>query len=469
MAVIQSIYKPRPWFRKFHSRPNRWAVLVYHRRAGKTVAAINDLIERATYNTREAPRYAYIAPMLKQAKAIAWEYLKKFAAPYKPKISESELWVELTVLPNSPRITIYGADNPDSFRGMYFDGVVLDEFGNMVESTWKEVLLPALVDRRGWAVFMGTPNGPNHFRDMWYKRKGDPGWLCELYTVNDTKVISEEELAEMMKIMDPEEYAQEMMCNFEASVRGAIYARQMEIIASENRIGHFPLDHALKVNAVMDLGWKDLFTIGFFQGVMDGIRIGHSYGDHFKQIDFYIDYLKAFWAGNTWKGSDNFPEWIRVGPPYQQGLIYVPHDAKAKSLQTGKAIIDHFKKANLRPRLVPNLDVIDGIAAVRTTFPQLYIHEPENQTLILAAKTYHRKYDEDLKRFSDEPVHDWASDWCDMLRYLCIVANPKAVEDLKNKKKAPTKGIPQTPVQVAHQAAGGVHYGFCLGDLWSLR
>jgi phage terminase large subunit len=469
VPVIQSIYKPRWYFRKFHTRRNRWAILVCHRRAGKTVAAVNDLIEKASYNTREAPRYAYIAPILKQAKAIAWEYLKRFAAPFNPKISESELYVELTALPNAPRITIYGADNPDSFRGMYFDGVVLDEFGNMVESVWKEVLLPALVDRRGWAVFMGTPNGPNHFRDLWYKRKKDDAWLTEMYTVEDTKVIAAEELAEMRKIMDPEEYEQEMMCNFEASVRGAIYARQMEQLIQGGRLGKFPLDFALPVDLVMDLGWKDNTTMGFFQPRFDGICVGHSHGDSLRKISVYIDYAKAFWKGSSYipAPDSEIDEPVRAGRPYIEGKVYLPHDAKAKSLQTGKAIIDHFRKAKMRPRLVPDLDLIDGIAATRATFPHYYINESENETLVLALKTYHRKYDEKLQRHLDEPVHDWSSDWADMFRYMSIVANP-AIKSAPKGSAAMSKGIPQTPAQATIAAAGGVHYGFCLEDLWEL-
>lgn len=469
MPVLQSLYKPRHWFKRFHARQQRWAILVFHRRAGKTVAAVNDLIEKALYNSREAPRYAYIAPQLKQAKAIAWEYLKRFSSPFNPKISESELWVELTALPNRPRITIYGADNPDAFRGMYFDGVVLDEFGNMQDTVWKQILLPALVDRRGWAVFMGTPNGPNHFRDAYYLRKTDPSWFVDLWTVDDTQVISQEELDEMKRIMEPEEYQQEMMCNFESSVRGAIYARQMEAAQAEGRIGDYPMDFSLRVDVAMDLGWKDQTTAGFFQCRYDGINIGHSYGDSFKEINYYISYIEAYWQGSSWPGDKWIEEPNRIGRPYQPGYIYVPHDAKAKSLQTGKAIIDHFRRRKnpIRPRLVPKLDVIDGIAAVRHTFPQLYINKAENETLILALKTYHRKYDPDLKRYSDEPVHDWSSDWCDMVRYLCTVANPKAVEEIL--KGGPLKGRPANQEQIVEQAKGGAHYGFCLEDLWSLR
>lgn len=441
----RSKYTPRGVFRPFHGRRFRWFLLVAHRRCGKTVAAVNDLIEKAAYNPREAPRYAYIAPFLKQAKQIAWEYLKRFSAPYDPKINESELWVELTALPNSPRITIYGADNPDSFRGLYFDGVVLDEFGNIRYSIWKEILLPALIDRQGWAVFMGTPNGPNHFRDMWYDADSKKDTWGKLFLpVSVTKIIPEDDLAMLRNEMDPEEYAQEMECSFEASVRGAVYARQMEAVVAQGRIGNFPLQPGLPVHCVMDLGWRDDTTMGFWQERPDGIVVGHAMHDNLQPIKHYIDYYNDFFTQR---------------PGLRKGKIWLPHDAKAKSLQTGKSIIDHFRKAQLRPSLVPELDLLDGIAATRLTFPSVYFHEPETQRLVLALKSYHYKYDEEKKVYVKEPVHDWSSHYADKFRYLCLVANPQrakqSARDTVERVLAPEDGK-------------GVHYGFALNDIWDL-
>jgi phage terminase large subunit len=440
MPVVKSLYVPRAYFLPFHNRAQRWATLVAHRRAGKTVAAVNDIIEKASYNTRQNPRYAYIAPLLKQAKQIAWQYLKDFARPFNPKINESELYVELTLLPNSPRITIYGADNPDSFRGLYFDGVVLDEFGNMRGSIWKEILLPALIDRRGWAVFMGTPNGPNHFRDTFYAALKDASWFKLRLTVEDTHIIALDDLAEMRKIMDPEEFEQEMMCNFEASVRGAIYARQIEQVIKDQRIGHYPLQKNVPTDVIMDLGVRDDTTMGFCQSRPDGVVCGHAHHDNLQPIRVYIEYIKDFWATND----------------LRPGQIWLPHDARAKSLQTGKTIVDHFIDAHLRPQIVPNIDLLDGIAAARKMFPIWYFNEPETEDLVLALKSYHRKYDEDLKRFIDIPVHDWSSHYADMFRYASIVLN----REVKEKPKSQAVVVPDD--------AKGLHYRYCLDDIWDL-
>ena len=120
-----SPYEIRPHFKPLHQRRTRWSIGVAHRRAGKTLAHVNDLIIRATKCRRPRPRFAYIAPQLNQAKDIAWNYLKDYTDfDAHRRVNEGELWVELSP---DKRIRIYGADNPDRLRGLYLDGVVLDE------------------------------------------------------------------------------------------------------------------------------------------------------------------------------------------------------------------------------------------------------------------------------------------------------------------------------------------------------
>lgn len=416
-------------------------MLVAHRRAGKTVSVVNDIIERATYNTRENPRYAYVAPFLKQAKDIAWMYLKEYAAPFQPRINESGLFVELQALPNNPRITIYGADNPDSFRGIYLDGLALDEFGNMKLSTWKEILLPTLIDRRGWAVFMGTPNGPNHFRDMWYDALEKDDWFTEFLPVDKTNIIPQEDLLMMKGMMDPEQYAQEMLCSFEASVRGAIYARQMEQMEEEGRIGDFHAQMGLPVNVVMDLGFRDLTVANFSQERPDGIVVDRCYHDNLKPIGDYIRYIKEYFRSTG----------------HRMGTIWLPHDARARSLQTGKSIVEQFLAANLRPKIVPQLDLLDGISAARAAFPNYYFNKERTKDLVLALKSYHRTYDEDKKVYTDEPVHDWSSHFADTFRYDALVSN---------RKQIPTGARSGMRAGIVEPTGPGVHYGFALDDIW---
>jgi phage terminase large subunit len=434
MGLIASLYEPRRWFYEFHRRHQRWSILVEHRRAGKTVAAVNDLLEKATYNPRPNPRYGYIAPLYNQAKQIAWTYLKEYAAPFKPKISESGLFVELG-LPSAPRITLYGADNPDAFRGLYFDGAVLDEFGNMRGSIFTEVLLPALIDRRGWTVFMGTPNGPNHFRDLWYDHLEDPEWFLDMNKVTDTNIIPPEELEMMRRLMSEDEFEQEMMCSFEASTRGAFYTREIKNARAENRIGSYPADRRLPIHFVFDLGYRDDNPFWCWQEAPDGHRLVKCESWNTRPIAFYIDRIREVCA--------------ELGCP--RGNVWLPHDARAKTLQTGRSIVEQFVARGIRPKIVPNLDLMDGIQAARQQFEFCHFDEIPTEPGVRALMSYHREYDEDKKAFRDNPEHDWSSHIADAFRYFALVAKKYT--------------------RIEERAAPGAieHYPFSLNDLWGTR
>jgi hypothetical protein len=125
-------YRPRAVWLPYHASAARWRVVVAHRRAGKTVAALNGLIRTALTCGKPNPRCAYVAPYVGQAKAVAWDHLKRFTAPV-PGASwnESELRCDL---PNGGRIRLFGADNPDALRGLYLDDVDCDEFGETAHS-----------------------------------------------------------------------------------------------------------------------------------------------------------------------------------------------------------------------------------------------------------------------------------------------------------------------------------------------
>ena len=223
--VIEIDYVPRPFWRDIlHPalEQYRFSVIVAHRRFGKSVGSINHIIKKAVTMTKyEAPNYAYLAPFLKQAKMIAWDYLKRYTAAIPGrKINESELYVELPSFhPNvrGARIYIIGADRPDGLRGTYWDGVVIDEYAQIRKELWGEVIRPALSDRRGWAVFIGTPKGQNQFYDIYLKAKKNNSWFKCLYDVDQTGIIPAEELEEMKREMTPADIRQELYCDFAAN------------------------------------------------------------------------------------------------------------------------------------------------------------------------------------------------------------------------------------------------------------
>ena len=163
-------YKPRFVQGEIHRGldAHRFAVVVAHRRLGKSVAMINHLIKSAVYCDKQRPRFAYIAPYYAQAKEIAWDYLKYYTkALPNSKTNESELWVKVpSVSGDQARIKLYGADRPDALRGIYLDGCVIDEVAQCRPEIWGEVVRPLLADRKGWCCFIGTPRSRNIFYDL---------------------------------------------------------------------------------------------------------------------------------------------------------------------------------------------------------------------------------------------------------------------------------------------------------------
>jgi hypothetical protein len=215
--VIEIPYKPRDPQLEMHANieTHRFSIVVAHRRMGKTVAVINHLLKKSLTCKRKSPRYAYIAPLRKQAKAIAWDYLKHYTRPIPGVIvNESELYVQL---PNGARITIYGADDPDSLRGLYFDGVVMDEMAQMKPNVWEEIIRPALADREGWIVFIGTPKGVNKFSELYFNALKLDGWYADLFDIERTKALPEAEIELARATMSENLFRQEFLCDFTAS------------------------------------------------------------------------------------------------------------------------------------------------------------------------------------------------------------------------------------------------------------
>lgn len=212
-------YKPRPAQKEIHAELDRFrfVVLVAHRRMGKTVLAVNHLIRRAFKDGKERGVYGYIAPFRNQAKSIAWEYLKHYTTNLPGRgVNEQELTV---ALPNGCKIRIFGADIPDALRGLYFDGIVLDEVAQMKREVWEEIIRPALSDRKGWAVFIGTPKGVNLFHELYLNAQKDRGgdWAALLYRVHDTDSLDPEEVEKLRGDMSENSFRQEYLCDFSAS------------------------------------------------------------------------------------------------------------------------------------------------------------------------------------------------------------------------------------------------------------
>lgn len=211
-------YEPHRFGIDIHNSLRRFSVLVCHRRFGKTVLAVMCLVDAACRNTRGDGRYAYVGPYLNQARGVAWDYVRKYTAPIRARLNNAESFAEL---PGGSRISIYGADNAHALRGRYFDGVVLDEVADMRPYVWGEVIRPALSDRKGWALFIGTPRGQNLFYDLYQRALGDPAWYADLYDINRTighlSWLDADEIARAKAEMSDAQFRQEYLCDFSAS------------------------------------------------------------------------------------------------------------------------------------------------------------------------------------------------------------------------------------------------------------
>ena len=221
-AETELVYNPHKYQAEIHANLKRFSVLVCHRRFGKTFLAIATLIDAAISTERENLRFAYVAPYQKQAKQVAWDYLKQFALPIHGTVAnESE--TSITFL-NGARIRLYGSDNGQSMRGLFFDGIVCDEIADFRPETWPEIIRPALTDsyHKGWCLFIGTPKGLNQFYDLYQYALKDPTWYAGMYRVDETDILDDEEVVMARNTMAENQYRREFLCDFGASMDNAL-------------------------------------------------------------------------------------------------------------------------------------------------------------------------------------------------------------------------------------------------------
>lgn len=398
-------YDPRPGQLAIHEQMARCrrGVIVCHRRFGKTVCAVNHLQTAAIACRKQRPRFGYLSPTYAQGKAIAWDYMKHYARPIPGiQVNESELTI---TYPGGAKVRIYGADNPDSLRGLYFDGVVLDEFGLMRPETLPEVIGPTLIDRQGWCLVMGTPQGKNHLYYELERVRQDPAACTAVYRASESGVLPEEELAAERARMTEDEYQREYECSFEASVRGAIYAREMERMRLEGRLTQVPYDPALPVETNWDLGYRDATAIWFSQSAYGGqIRLIAYYQASGEALDHYLRYVQQ--------------------QPYTYGGHWFPHDIEQHEFGTGKRLIDTARAMLRDVQVAPATAVRDGIHAVRLMLSRTWMDLDRCQRGWDALTSYRWHYNTELKEYTNRPEHDWASHGADALRVLAVRDDP---------------------------------------------
>jgi hypothetical protein len=396
---IQIDYKPRQHQIKIHEMlgEKRFGVVVAHRRFGKTVSALNHLIMEAVNNQHDMARYAYIAPTYGQAKRVAWDYLTKYVEPLDATNNISELRVDFL---GSRRIQLYGSDNPDSLRGQWFDGVILDEIGDQNPKIWTDIVRPALADRKGWCLFIGTPKGHNHFKELRDRAEKEDGWGLLEFKASETGVVDDTELKAAKNEMGEDKYRQEFECSFDAAVEGSYYGQILNELEEKKHMQEIPREELSRTFTAWDLGMGDSTSIWVAQLVGTEIRLLDYYENHGVGLDHYV-------------------KWIRDND-YEKAEHILPHDVRVRELGTGKSRMEMLEEAGLQVKIAPRMSLDDGIQAVRRLLPRCWFNVPKVQIGLNCLRNYRRDYDEKRKIFYERPLHDWSSHGSDSFRYLAL-------------------------------------------------
>ena len=408
MTNVTIPYKPRKHQGQLHRKIKRFNVLPCHRRFGKSYWGLAETLKKAFQNTLPNPRYYIISATYSQVKKIHWDNLKLLTKniPY-TTYHETELRCDMV---GGRRIQLLGADGSsvDSIRGIYADGVILDECQLLHKDLITKVLRPALVDRHqldkktGWLIAIGTPSGHNFFYDMYMNNKGKKDWFVKKYTVEDTKIIPKDELENLKLMMSPEEYATEFLCDFDAGVVNGIYSKSMQLVEDEKRITTVPHIPELPVTTFSDIGFRDAFSIVFVQKQGSAIHIIDHLESAGESIEFYANKLKEL--------------------PYTYDNHFAGHDIVVKELGTGKSRQEIASNLGWFIQAVPKLKVEEGINALRMVLKRCYFEKEKCDYLINCLKQYRWKTNQ-LGEITSTPHHGTESNSCDAMRYMAIGLN----------------------------------------------
>ena len=437
-------YKPRNWAQKLHDSKKRWNVIICHRRAGKTVAVLNHL-QRDAVRTPNS-RYAFISPTYKQSKDIAWDVLKFYARPIPGvQFNESELRVDY---PNGSRLRLYGADNPDSLRGIALWGAVFDEYSQQPSNIFGEIISKALADHYGYAIWIGTVKGKNHLFKTYEQGKKSSDWFAYWQDIDQTLQTEEGETIVNLKkaleddnklveqgIMTEEEFQQEWYLSVTAAVKGAVYAKEWQELIKAGRLRRIEFDSTLPTYSAWDFGIGDATAIGIYQILVGGlkreVRLIDCYQNSNQKLEHYIDWLR--------------------NKPYKLSMSYGDPSGNNRELLTGRSVFEDLnsdettRKLGFQMRMFARkTNVIDKIEATKRLLGCLWVDEG-CEGMVEAITNYHYTWDDKRGEFRNEPYHDQFSHYCDSLGYFAVnYLVPKQVDPIQekiNKLRAATTSI----------------------------
>jgi phage terminase large subunit len=400
-------YHYRPYQLQFWEamRKKKRAVLVWHRRAGKEKTCWNYLIAQAV---QRVGIYYYIFPDSKMARRILWDgidkqgfkLLKHIPDCLIAGVNNTEMKVNLK---NGSVILVLGSRDEDTLRGPNPVGCVFSEYAEQSPMAW-QIVSPILLENGGWAIFNFTPKGQNHAKDLYEMAKYNPNWHAELLTIQDTGVISSDEIEEIRKegIMSEDMIQQEFFCSFTLGIEGSYYAKYIQDAKDEGRIGNVPWDKAKRVYTAWDIGYGDSTAIIWYQIVGQEVHLIDYYENHGEGFAHYADVISK--------------------KPYIYADHFGPHDIEAHDFSSGLSPKELGRDMGIRFTTLPTLKVglENGIEALRSIFPRLWIDAVKCKQLLKCLENYRKEFDVHHNVYKIKPLHDWSSHGADSARYMAI-------------------------------------------------
>lgn len=375
------------------------------RRAGKDITAFNICI---IYLLREVCTIYYIFPTYAQGKKVLWEAInndgQRILDYYLPlELRESTNSQEMKIrLKNGSLFQVVGSDNFDSLMGTNPKGVVFSEYA-LQDPRAYQYIRPILVANAGWALFISTPRGKNHLWELYEIAKQNPDWFVSKLTIEDTRHIPlhliEKEKAE--GLISEDLILQEYYTSFEMGIENTVYGKYLDRLRVKGQVGHVEWESAFKVHTAWDLGVDDTNVIIFYQIIGQMIRIIDYYDHDGVGLDHYIKVLQE--------------------KPYIYGRHIAPHDIRQRVFTQGAITrFDKARQLGINFVIAPDILVVDGIEAVRSSFNKFWIDEYKCSPLLKALENYRYEKDPRTGKKTSKPLHNWASHPCDALRYLAV-------------------------------------------------
>jgi phage terminase large subunit len=386
------------------------SVLVWHRRAGKDLCALNYMIKQMYLNVGN---YLYLLPKQTQARKVIWQgktntgrsYLDYIPTPLVKKKKIDEMQVELT---NDSLFQLAGSDNYDSLVGTNYKGIVCSEYALQDSAAW-DYLSPILVGNNGWAIFCYTPRGKNHGYNLFNNASRHKNWFSKLLTIDDTfdeygnPLVTQEQINELRKMgTDEAKIQSEYYCSFEGSTEGSYYGELITEARKDGRISkNIHYDPRYTVITSWDLGRNDTTAIWFIQLIGTEIRFIDYYENKNQSIDFYLNQLENFRMKKSYK--------------YENHLM--PWDGNSKTIHTNLSVKEIAAKKGYDVTIVERISrKTIGINYARTLFPRFYFDSIKCSEGIKALDSYSKEYDSKNQTYKDSPKHDWSSNCADALR-----------------------------------------------------